>query len=88
MKIINPALKVILSKAVKAYDDSGVLNGVLADYIADPDGEHGDTLAEFVVREASDVFDPAISDETNAAEIIKALDKAIVQLQAVQEAIG
>ena len=83
MKIVNPVLKSILSKAVKAYDD----NGVLQDYIDDPDGEHGDTLAEFVVREASDVFDPEADETINAREIARAMNTAIKQLAAVREAI-
>lgn len=79
----NPALKAILTKAVKAYSDTGVL----ADYIEDPAGEHGDTLAEFVVREASDVFDPDDNEEANSLEIARTLDMAIAQLEAVKEAI-
>jgi len=83
----NPALKAILTKAVKAFDE----NGVLADYIENPDIDSGsevDSLAAFIVREASDVFDPDADDEANALEIVRSLNGAIAQLQAVREAIA
>jgi hypothetical protein len=82
----NPVLKTILTKAVKAYDD----NGVLADYIENPDIDSGsemDSLAAFIVREASDVFDTEADEAANSAEIALALTRAIAQLQAVREAI-
>jgi len=76
-------LKEILESAVVAYGN----DGVLADYIGDKDGDFGDTLAKFIVREATDLYDPNVSDEENIAEIAKGLRRAIDQLQAVLVAI-
>jgi len=81
---MDEKLSAILSKAVEAYG----CDGVLEDYIKLPKGEFGDGLAQFIVREAIDVHDPAVSEDKNVAEMVKALDLAISQIEAVKEAIN
>jgi hypothetical protein len=78
------SLKKILAKAVKAYGEDGILDS----YINDVGGFHGDTLAEFIVREASDVFSEGVSTKKNVEEIVAALDSAVKQMQAVCKALA
>jgi hypothetical protein len=77
-------LEKILEKAVIVYGNGGVL----ADYLRNPKGDFGDTLAQFIIREASDLYDAGLTEEENIVEIIGGLNRAIGQLQAVTKAIG
>ena len=72
-------LNEILSQVVEVYG----CDGVLEDYIESPKEEFGDGLASFIVREASSVYDPDVSDEENIQAIIEALERASNQLLAV-----
>jgi hypothetical protein len=69
MKLVD-----LLSKANKYYPD-----GFLAEYY-DSDGNivdgQGDTLAEFIVKELKDTFDPDASDEDQIREAIRAMETA------------
>lgn len=65
-----------------AYDD-----GLVRQYFEDPDENHGDTLAEFVVHEISDTFDPDLPREKQIAEAIRLMTSAIRQLQDVVSAL-
>ena len=71
----------LIKSADDAYDD-----GLVQQYFEDPDGNHGDTLAEFIVRELEDTFDPDLPTEKQIAEAIRLMTSAIRQLQDVVSA--
>jgi len=50
-------------------------------YFAKPNQDHGDGLAEFIVRELSDVYAPTASDESRLYEAARVMEKAGQQCQ-------
>jgi hypothetical protein len=77
-------LEKIFEKAVIIYGNGGVLG----DYLRNPKGDFGDMLAQFIIREALDLYDSGVSEEENMKEIMGGLNRAIEQLQVVRKAIG
>lgn len=50
----------------RAYED----DGLILQYVKDPEGEHGDGLAEFIVRELRDLSSGEPGDTREAAQRI------------------
>ena len=74
----------ILDAAARGYPD-----GAITDYRDDIDGNHGDTLAQFIVRELregcegdDDICDRAIAMMERAANDLSGVIKNLYQLQA------
>jgi hypothetical protein len=66
----------------EAYDDR-----LIRQYFEEPEEQHGDTLAEFIVRELRDCFDPDLPDEKQIAAAIHLMTTAIHQLSDVVGAL-
>ena len=75
-------LSEIIAIASRAYPDSAV-----AAYFEDLDGAHGDTLAEFIVRELQDVYDDEASDEDQLSEAARVMRRARDELESVGAAL-
>lgn len=56
--------------------DAGYPDGLVRAWFDEPDGEHGDTLAEFIVREVVDTFEPTATDEVQVMEAIRVVEMA------------
>jgi hypothetical protein len=67
----------------RAYSD----DGVVGDYFAKPKGQYGDTLALFLVRELSEVYEEAADRATNLHLAADAVRTAIQDLEAVLRAL-
>jgi len=52
-------------------------------YYTDPDTDHGDTLAKFLVLDLQDVFDPSRDDENQLCSAVDAIGYAVQQLQSI-----
>lgn len=72
----------ILEIADQVYPD-----GIIGLYAADPDGEHGDTLAQFIVREISQTYDESMTDEEQLYEAERVMHTAADEVSAVQQAL-
>ena len=72
----------LIEIASAAYSD-----GLIELYHKEPDGDHGDTLAKFIVLELGDIYSPEVTDETNLAEAVRVMDSAIRQLEAVRDTL-
>jgi hypothetical protein len=81
----NFPLAEMLNRANERYQD-----GFLSEYFDPATGEprdgEGDTLAEFIVKELRDTFDPNASRETQIEEAQRVLSIAIADLELVIEA--
>jgi hypothetical protein len=75
-----------LDKLVKIAD-RGYYDGLVWAYYKDPDGDHGDTLAQFIALEIADTYDPEADDVEQLLEVARALTKAEVQLAEVVNAL-
>ena len=67
--------------AGSAYPD-----GLVEDYREDPDGDHGDMLAEFIVKELKDTYDGEAIDAEQLDTALSAMRTAICELQDVADA--
>lgn len=56
-------------------------------YADRPNGNHGDTLAEFIYRELQDTFDESATTQEQLAAAVSAMEKAIRDLQGVIRAL-
>ena len=77
----------LIHKAAAAYPDARLLaywDGQRA--VSNPAG--GDTLAEFIVRELCDTFDAKAGTQSQVAEAVRVLRKALADVQAVLETIS
>jgi len=75
-------LSEIIAIADQAYPD-----GLVQMHFEDPKGEHGDTLAEFIVRELQDVYDAEASSQDQLAEAVQAMRRARDELEGVLAAL-
>ncbi len=75
-------LSEIIAIASRAYPDSAV-----AAYFEDLEGAHGDTLAEFIVRELQDVYDAEASDKDQWSEAARVIRRARDELDHVLAAL-
>lgn len=64
----------------QAYEDDGIIH----EYVDDPGVDHGDGLAEFIVRELSDC---AIGDPIGLEEAARRMERAEIQLSNVAAAL-
>lgn len=70
-------------REIMVVADKGYPDGMVWLYFADPKGKHGDTLAEFIVRELRDTFDPDASDMRQIMTAAKAIQSAAKELEGV-----
>ena len=75
-------LSEIIAIASRAYPDSAVQA-----YFEDLEGQHGDTLAEFIVRELHDVHDANAGSQDQLSEAAKAIRRARDELDNVLAAL-
>jgi len=75
-------LSEIIAIASNAYPDSAV-----DAYFEDLEGQHGDTLAEFIVRELQDVYDADASSQDQLSEAARAIRRARDELDQVLAAL-
>ena len=75
-------LSEIIAIADRTYPD-----GLVQMYFEDPEGQHGDTLAEFIVRELQDVYDAEASDEDQLSEAARVMRRARDELESVGAAL-
>ena len=71
----------IIQMADEAYPDGLVARAHKGEDV-------GDTLALFIVRELTDIYDPDASDAEQAAATCSALETAINELQAICSALS
>jgi len=76
----------LLKKANEGYDD-----GFLSEYFNEDTGElvdgKGDTLAQFIVIELSETFDPEATDEDQIGEAIRVMDAGKSDIAGVLHAL-
>ena len=75
-------LSEIIAIASRAYPDSEV-----DAYFEDREGAHGDTLAEFIVRELQDVYDADAGSQDQLSEAARAIRRARDELNSVLSAL-
>lgn len=68
----------------EAYD----ADGLVAAYASDPDTNHGDGLAEFLVKETGSVFEPGIKNSEQLVCVQSAVSRAACQLLNVAAALS
>ena len=71
-------MRKIIDVAEKTYPD-----GLIGLYFTDPDGDHGDLLARFIVKELSETFDPTNSTGGQwheAARVMRVAQKELDRL--------
>lgn len=73
----------LIEIADKGYSDSYLIQG----YFQDPDGEHGDTLAEFIARELQETLDPEASDTDQLLTAMDQMEKAQTEISGVIQAL-
>lgn len=73
-------LEKLIAIADEAYPDG--LVGAAAE-----DMEVGDTLAEFIVRELRDSFDPKLTSADQLAEAVRVMNTATQELESVEAAL-
>lgn len=73
----------IIKIASEAYD----VDGTVMRYHLDPDGDHGDGLAQFIARELAETFDEGSSDESKYSAAVHVMNKACRELSAVEDAL-
>jgi len=71
----------IIAKIDASYGDGWQLG----QYAADPDGNHGDPLAAFIVLEIRETHDPNKTDAEQIAAARRALETAIADLSGVYD---
>ena len=75
-------LSEIIAIASRAYPDSAVQA-----YFEDLEGQHGDTLAEFIVRELQDVYDADAGSQDQLSEAARVMQRARDELDNVLGAL-
>ena len=75
-------LSEIIAIADREYPD-----GLVQAHFEDPDGQHGDTLAEFIALELQDVYDADAGDEDQWSEAARAIRRARDELDSVLSAL-
>ncbi len=75
-------LSEIIAIADRAYPD-----GLVQAHFEDPDGQHGDTLAEFIALELQDVYDADAGDEDQWSEAARVMRRARDELDNVLAAL-
>ena len=71
----------LIALASEAYDADGVMMSYWNSKTNKPKrGRYGDSLAEFVVQELYETFDPKASDSKQLEEAIRVMDIAASQL--------
>ena len=73
--------------AIIAVADRAYADGLVQAYFDHPDQNHGDTLAEFIVRELQDVYDAEASDEDQWSEAARVMRRARDELNNVLAAL-
>jgi len=66
--------------------DEAYADGFVYLYFCYPETDHGDTLAEFIVRELKDTVDQTAPRKRQCAEAKRVLELAVRELQAVADA--
>ena len=72
----------IIAVADREYPD-----GLVQAYFDHPDRNHGDTLAEFIVRELRDVYDADAGDKDQWSEAARVIRRARDELDQVLAAL-
>ena len=67
--------------------DSAYPDGKVGEYYAEPEKDHGDTLAKFVYLELIDTFDPVATRKKQLATAARAMNNAIYELRHVLKEI-
>jgi len=75
-------LSEIIAIADRAYPD-----GLVQAHFEGPDGQHGDTLAEFIALELRDVYDADAGDEDQWSEATRVIRRARDELDSVLSAL-
>ena len=75
-------LKELIDIASVRYPDD-----LIAECYTDPDGPHGDTLAEFIVSELTDTFDPELSRTEQLREAWRVMRNAQRELETLADAL-
>lgn len=75
-------LSEIIAIADRAYPD-----GLVQAHFENPDGQHGDTLAEFIALELKDTYDADASSQDQLAEAVRAMRRARDELEGVLAAL-
>lgn len=75
-------LSEIIAVADRAYPD-----GLVQAHYENPDGQHGDTLAEFIALELRDTYDADASDEDQWSEAARVVRRARDELDKVLSAL-
>lgn len=70
----------LIERINDAYPDD-----MLALYAREPEGDHGDPLAKFIVAELRETFEPEQGDEYQARMALDLIDKAHREVGAVVE---
>ncbi len=76
-------LEKLIEMANEAYGDD-----LVRAYHDQPDENHGDTLAKFIVLELHDTFDPDATDAEQLAEAVRVMESGSRQLAHVAEHLG
>ncbi len=71
----------LINLANDAYGDD-----LVSSYHNYPEGEHGDTLAEFIVREIKDTYEKGQSAQVILDEAARVMDKAVRDVASVRDA--
>ena len=75
-------LSEIIAIADRAYPD-----GLVQAYFDHPDRNHGDTLAEFIIRELQDAYDAEAGDKDQLSEAARVIRRARDELDQVLAAL-
>jgi hypothetical protein len=68
----------------EAYDEDELVSA----YARDPNTNHGDGLAEFLVKETEDVFEPGLKNSEQLVRVQSAVSRAACQLLNVAAALS
>ncbi len=76
-------LQELISVASSGYPD-----GLIEQYFEEPKGNHGDSLAKFIMLELSETFDAEATDEEQVLAAIHQMRRARDELDSVISALG
>lgn len=70
-----------------AIANTGYSDHLVQGYFEDPEGEHGDTLAEFIARELQETLDPDANDTDQLFAAMDKMEKAQAEIGGVIQAL-
>jgi hypothetical protein len=76
-----------LDDIMKAVDEAYGEDGMILQYYEDFEGEHGDTLAKFIVAELRETYDEDAEDQEKLDEAYRVMETALDQLYNILAAI-